>query len=110
MGTLTDPLFVALWVGASGGAARSPSVLPGDVSGLVVGDSPGKSACSSESLSDPTLRNSLSAAVIWQISEEHFTFPSSLHNGSNSSCYHGHCSIFHFIFIYREKIRFVTAP
>ena len=63
MSTLTGSLRVAPWAGATGVAARFPSVLPGDVSGLVVGDSPGRSACSSESLSDPIKRNSLSAAV-----------------------------------------------
>ena len=73
--TCSMSTLVALWAGAAGGgggAVRSPSVLPGDMSGLVVGDSPGKSACSSESLSDPILRSSISAASIWQVSKEHF--------------------------------------
>ena len=59
--TFTDSLLVVVWVS---GAARSPSVLPGEESGLVAGDSPGASARSSESLSTPTLRSSLHVAMI----------------------------------------------
>ena len=74
MSILTESLLAALWAGARGGAARSPSVLPGDMSGLLVGDSPGKSACSSESLSDPILRNSPIATETFTISKERFNF------------------------------------